>query len=190
MWLWVILISLSNLKRVRLCDPSRHRKCNVAKSRGTDWKRRDKSVRHFLIWSCRKCVPHQVSHLHSLIFYLQCIYTLGGGEFLLLSDYKELAARGISAEQEILTRHFTYFGPVPEGLYRQVNDKNWSEAMKEASDTADLAFKDQPELRFTWWSQELGAAAQDIISGMTNLDPAARTTIDHVLSHRWWQQIE
>lgn len=162
----------------------------MAKSRGTDWKRRNKSVRHFLIWSCRKYIPHQASHLHRLIFYLQCIYTLGGGDFLLLNDYKQLAARGISAEQEILTRHFTYFGPVPEGLYRQVNDKNWSEAMKEASEVADLAAKDQPELRFTWWSQELGAAAQDIISGMTNLDPAARITIDHILSHRWWQEIE
>ncbi|KAL6707652.1 hypothetical protein ACN47E_004002 [Coniothyrium glycines] len=123
-------------------------------------------------------------------FGLVCIYTLGGGDFLLLNDYKELAARGISAEQEILTRHFTYFGPVPDGLYKQVNDKNWSEAMKETSEIADLAAKDQPELRFTWWSQELGAAAQDLISGMTNLDPAARTSIDDVLSHRWWQEIE
>jgi hypothetical protein len=62
--------------------------------------------------------------------------------------------------------------------------------MKVASETADLAAKDQPELRFTWWSQELGSAAQDMISGMINLDPVARTTIDHVLSHRWWQEME
>lgn len=130
------------------------------------------------------------SQLCSLILCSQCIYTLGGGEFLLLDDYKELAERGISAEQEILTRHFTYFGPVPEGLFKQVNDKNWCEAMKAASEIADLAAKDQPELRFTWWSQELGSAAQNMISGMMTLDPAARTTIGHVLSHPWWQEME
>ncbi|KAH6723144.1 kinase-like domain-containing protein [Leptodontidium sp. MPI-SDFR-AT-0119] len=123
-------------------------------------------------------------------FGLVCIYTLSGGEFLLLNDYKELVKQGISAEQEILTRHFIYFGPVPEGLYKQVNDKNWCEAMKESSEIADLAAKDQPELRFTSWSQELGSAAQDMIYWMTNLDPAHRTTIDHVLSHRWWQDRE
>ncbi|KAH9220257.1 kinase-like domain-containing protein [Leptodontidium sp. 2 PMI_412] len=123
-------------------------------------------------------------------FGLVCIYTLSGGEFLLLNDYMELVKQGISAEQEILTRHFIYFGPVPEGLYKQVNDKNWCEAMKESSEITDLAAKDQPELRFTSWSQELGSAAQDMIYWMTNLDPAHRTTIDHVLSHRWWQDRE
>ena len=160
----------------------------MAKSRRTDWKRCNESVRHFLIWSCRKCTPSKVNY--DLIFYSQCIYTLGGGEFLLLNDYKELVKQGISAEQELLTRHFIYFGPVPEGLYKQVNDKNWCESMKESSEIADLAAKDQPELRFTSWSQELGSAAQDMIYGMTNLDPAHRTTIDHVLSHRWWQDRE
>jgi len=123
-------------------------------------------------------------------FYSECIYTLGGGEMLLIDNYKELVERGISAEQEILTRHFTYFGPVPEGLYKRVNDENWCEAMKETSKMADLAAKEQPELRFTWWSRELGPAAQDMISGMTNLDPEARTTIDHVLSHYWWQEMD
>ncbi|KAK0111174.1 hypothetical protein ONS95_001550 [Cadophora gregata] len=123
-------------------------------------------------------------------FGLVCIYTLGGGEFLLLNDYKELAERGVSAEQEILTRHFTYFGPVTEGLYKQVDDKNWCEAMKSSSERADWLAKDDPELRFSWWSQELGSAAKDMICGMTDLDPAARLPIDHVLSHSWWQDVD
>ncbi|KAF2433944.1 kinase-like protein [Tothia fuscella] len=105
-------------------------------------------------------------------FGLVCIYTLGGGEFLLLNDYKELAER------------------VPEGLYKHVNDKDWCEAMKASAEIADLAIEAQPELRFTSWSQELGSAAQDMMSGMTNLDPACSTTIDQVLTHRWWQELE
>ncbi|KAH7333305.1 hypothetical protein BKA65DRAFT_527512 [Rhexocercosporidium sp. MPI-PUGE-AT-0058] len=95
-----------------------------------------------------------------LSFGLVCIYTLGGGEFLLLNDYKVLAKQGISAEQEILTRHFT-LGQFPK----------------------DFTSKSMARI-------ELDSAAQDMISGMTNLDPACRTTIDHVLSHCWWQCLE
>ena len=42
----------------------------------------------------------------SILSYSQCIYTLGGGDLLLLNDYQELAKGGITPEQEILTRHF------------------------------------------------------------------------------------
>jgi hypothetical protein len=28
-----------------------------------------------------------------------------------------------------------------------------------------------------------------MMSGMTNPDPAARTAIDPVLAHRWWQDV-
>lgn len=119
---------------------------------------------------------------------LQCIYALGGGDFLLLNDYQELAKIGIRPEQEILTRHFSYFGSVPQGLLQQVHSEDWCNALKAASEMADEAVKEQPELRFERWGEELGPEAQNMISGMTNPDPAARTTIDQVLAHRWWQE--
>jgi len=50
------------------------------------------------------------------------------------------------------------------------------------------AVQDQPELRFERWGEELGPETQNMISGMTGLDPTARTTIDQVLTHRWWQE--
>ncbi|KAF1956011.1 kinase-like protein [Byssothecium circinans] len=98
-------------------------------------------------------------------FGLVCIYALGGGELLLLNDYQELVSRGITPEQEVVTRHFSYFGPVPEGLFKHVDSEYW----------------------FERWGQDLGPEALDMISGMTNLDPTARTTIDQVLTHGWWQ---
>ncbi|KAI1395214.1 kinase-like domain-containing protein [Hypoxylon fuscum] len=119
---------------------------------------------------------------------LVCIYALGGGDFLLLNDYQELAKIGIRPEQEILTRHFSYFGSVPQGLLQQVHSEDWCNALKAASEMADEAVKEQPELRFERWGEELGPEAQNMISGMTNPDPAARTTIDQVLAHRWWQE--
>ncbi|KAK3364123.1 kinase-like domain-containing protein [Lasiosphaeria hispida] len=122
------------------------------------------------------------------LFGLMCIYVLGGGEFLLLNDYQELVKNGISPEQEILIRHFSYFGPVTEGLLQQVNSEDWCNALKGVSQIAEEAVKEQPELRFEWWGKELGPEAQNMISGMTNMDPMARTTIEQVLAHPWWQE--
>jgi serine/threonine protein kinase len=118
----------------------------------------------------------------------QCIYALGGGEFLLLNDYDELVRLGIKPEQEIITRHFSYFGSVSEGLLKQVNSEDWCNALKGASEMAEVAVKEQPELKFERWGEVLGPETQNMISGMTNPDPTARTTIDQVLAHRWWQE--
>ena len=113
---------------------------------------------------------------------------MGGGEFLLLNDYQELAKRVITPEQEILIRHFSYFGPAPEGLFKQVKDENWCNALKSASEIAEEAAREQPDIRFERWGEELGPEAQNMISGMANPDPGARTTIDQVLTHNWWQE--
>ena len=134
-----------------------------------------------------------VSKLYlSLRFYtklnIQCIYALGGGEFLLINDYQQLVESGIRPEQEILTRHFSYFGPVSDGLLKQVNSEDWCDALRGASKVAEEAVKEQPELRFERWGEELGPEAQNMISGMIDPDPTARTTIDQVLTHRWWQE--
>ena len=119
---------------------------------------------------------------------LQCIYALGGGDFLLINDYQQLVESGIWPEQEILTRHFSYFGPVSDGLLKQVNSEDWCDALRGVSKIAEDAVKEQPELRFERWGEELGPEAQNMISGMTDPDPTARTTIDQVLTHRWWQE--
>jgi hypothetical protein len=107
---------------------------------------------------------------------------------LLLDDYQELVKLGITPEQEILTRHFTYFGPVHDGLFKQVNDEDWVKALKGASEMSELAVEDQPQMRFKRWGVELGDQAVDMISGMTNPDPTARLTINQVLAHPWWQE--
>ena len=91
-------------------------------------------------------------------------------------------------EQEILTRHFSYFGAVTEGLLRQVNDEHWSESLKSASRVSERAVEDQPDQRFEQWGAGLGTAALAMISGMMKMDPGARLTIDRVLAHPWWEE--
>jgi hypothetical protein len=113
---------------------------------------------------------------------------LGGGDFLLLNDYHELADRGITPEQEILTRHFCYFGPVPEGVLKVDGNANWSAALEGAAKIANEMVKDEPGLRFERWGEELGPEALRMISGMTALDPKARLNIDQIMVHPFWDE--
>ncbi|KAH4235072.1 hypothetical protein HBI06_059500 [Parastagonospora nodorum] len=122
-------------------------------------------------------------------FGLVCLYALGAGETILINDYQELAKLGITPEQEILTRHFSYFGSANDGLLKQIDSEKWSKALKLASQMAELAVEDQPEMRFDVWGQELGSGAQDMIAGMMKPDPRARATIDDVLAHSWWDEV-
>ncbi|CAK3772217.1 Serine threonine- kinase ppk4 [Lecanosticta acicola] len=116
------------------------------------------------------------------------IYALGGGELLVLNDYQRLVKAGITPEQEVLTKHFCYFGPVPESLYQQIEDEKWRAALQLASRMAEAEVEERPMLRLRVWGQELGDKAMDMLSGMTNLDPKARLTIDQVLALPYWRE--
>jgi hypothetical protein len=118
----------------------------------------------------------------------QYIYALGGGELLILNDYQNLVKTGITPEQEVVTKHFCYFGPVPESLYEQIKDDKWRVALQVASRMAEAEVEERPMLRLRVWGQELGETAVDLLSRMTNLDPKARLTIDQVLAHPYWQE--
>lgn len=104
------------------------------------------------------------------------------------STHQSLVKDRISPEQEILLRHFAYFGPVSEGLLQRIDSEVWATALKGASRGAEMAVKDEPGRRFEVWGQHFGLEAQSMISGMTAIDPATRITIDRVLAHRWWQE--
>ena len=113
---------------------------------------------------------------------------MGGSDFLLLNDYQELVARGITPEQEILTRHFCYFGPVPDAVLQVVGDEDRSAALEGAAKIADEMVKDEPGLRFERWGEELGPEALHMIAGMMALDPKARLGIDQIMAHPFWAE--
>ncbi|RMY90897.1 hypothetical protein D0862_09851 [Hortaea werneckii] len=121
-------------------------------------------------------------------FGLVCIYALGGGDLLLLNNYQELAGRGVTPEQEILTRHFAYFGPVPDAVFEDFGDENWSAALKGAAVIADELVKDDPRLRFERWGEELGPEALRMIAGMVALNPKARLDINQIMAHLFWEE--
>ncbi|KJX93784.1 calcium/calmodulin dependent protein kinase [Zymoseptoria brevis] len=132
-------------------------------------------------------ISNRASDVYSLG--LVYIYVLGGGDLLVLKNYQDLLKAGITPEQEIITKHFCYFGPVPESLYQQIRDEDWRTALRGASEMAEAEVKDRPILRLQLWGQELGESALELLSGMTNLDPKARLTIDQVLALEYWREV-
>lgn len=118
----------------------------------------------------------------------KCIYAFGGKDNLFLPSEEEMLKNGASPEEQIVIRHFCYFGPASEGLFRLVDDEKWCTVLREVSEQAQELVKENPDWRFEQWGEGLGTEGLDLISGMTNPDPTARPTIDQVLSHPWWQQ--
>lgn len=103
---------------------------------------------------------------------------------------KALKQHNVSPEQEIVVRHFTYFGPLPKGLLRHVDDEKWTTLFNIASEIADAEAAKDPDCRFERWSFEdtpqLTTEAKDMIARMMRLDPAQRATVNETLSHPWW----
>ena len=75
---------------------------------------------------------------------------LGGGELLHLENYRDLLRFGITPEQEVLSRHFAYFGSVPEKLLKRVNNDAGRKLLKDMSELADDFVKNNPERRFLY----------------------------------------
>jgi hypothetical protein len=167
-----------------LCRRQRH----VEKPGRADRKRRDQGLGYLLVRPDGKYA--MLGGWNHADCYLKCIHALGGGDFLLLNDYQELVNRGVTPEQEILTRYFCYFGPVPDAILKVAGDWDWSAALEGAAKIADAMVKDEPGLRFERWGEELGSEALRMISGMTALYPEARLGIDQVMAHPSWLEDE
>lgn len=95
---------------------------------------------------------------------------------------------GITAEQEIVTKQFCYFGPVPESFYQQTKDGGWRHAFRMAARVAEAEVEERPMLRMKVWGEELGETAVELLTGMTNLYPKGRLTIEQVLDHAYWRE--
>lgn len=119
---------------------------------------------------------------------VQCIYTLGGRESRLINDCPELAKLGTSPQQAVVTRHFSYFGPANQGLLNVISCEEWTKALRILSKETDLFVQDHPGMSFEVWGHAFGSGAQEMISGMTKIDPRARPPINQVMEHLLWKE--
>jgi serine/threonine protein kinase len=108
----------------------------------------------------------------------QCFFVITGAEWL-HPNFDELET---DAEPVILYKLLTAFGPLPKALVSHVDDEQGGalmEALWEAIKEEGLyePFKD--------WSQNtfpnLDHEAKELISRMTNLDPAKRATMSEIM---------
>lgn len=103
---------------------------------------------------------------------------------------KQMKENRIPPEQEIVVRHLMYFGPLPGGLLKHVNDEKWTKLFRAASEIAETEAAEDPDCRFERWSVDdaphLTSGARNMITTMTRLDPAQRARIEKVLQHPWW----
>ncbi|KAH9865496.1 hypothetical protein J1614_009081 [Plenodomus biglobosus] len=123
-------------------------------------------------------------------FGLVCIYALGGAPKLLISDYAALHKLGITLEQEILSRHFVYFGLPGANLFNLVRNEMWCRVLQRSFRVAEYMVKNAPELKFEVWAREAGAEALELIGAMVSVDPGARATMEWVLAHSRWSDLE
>ena len=56
------------------------------------------------------------------------------------------------------------------------------------NELAEVDLEERPFMSFEVWGQLLGSEAQKMISETTKIDPRARSTIDEILAHPWWQE--
>lgn len=109
---------------------------------------------------------------------------------ILLDNLETLLKKGIPPEQEVLTRQFCYFGPVPEELFKWIGDEEWRARLEQTKQQADKIMERHPGIRFTYLMEDIGENAVGLIGGMTKLDPGARLTIEEVLMHPVWEEKE
>jgi serine/threonine protein kinase len=94
-------------------------------------------------------------------------------------------------ELVILYKLLTGFGPFPKALVSHVNDEQGGALMEglwEAIKGEGLyePFKDWPQNKFP----NLDHEAKELISRMTNLDPAQRATISEVMEDPYWDTVK
>ena len=118
---------------------------------------------------------------------LKCLYTITGAETL-HPDFEQLKKEGIEAEQVILYKLLSTFGPFSQELIRHVNDEYWGELLEALSRIVE---DEDPSWRFEQWEEStfpnLDPETKRVISRMTNLDPKKRATMDQVLEDSWWK---
>lgn len=107
-------------------------------------------------------------------------------------DLKALVKTNNGLMLEILTRHFSLFGPLPGELLEHIKDEEGSLLFRIASELSEATVRETPEWRFEQWPEgyipHLDLVGRSLISRMSKVDPAARATMDEVLEHSWWQK--
>lgn len=103
-------------------------------------------------------------------------------------DFDQLKEDGVEAEQVMLYKLLSMFGPAPPGLVAHVDDEYWGELLSALS---QVVADEDPSERFEQWDKNafpnLDSEAKRMMLKMTDLDPKKRVAMDQILEDPWWE---
>ena len=115
---------------------------------------------------------------------MQCIYTLI--KRVIFAVNEEELAEGEEVLAMVLERQISYFADEDglNGLLKYLGDSPWCQIFE----VLRAGFnKSNPRQPFSLWQIEnVDEDFKDLISGLTNFDPAKRLTAYEALAHRWF----
>jgi serine/threonine protein kinase len=97
-------------------------------------------------------------------------------------------AVGEEALSVVLERQISYFADEDglNGLLKHLGDSPWCEVFQVIRDDFNKANSRKP---FYLW-KNVDVDFKDLVSGLTNFEPAKRLTAREALAHRWFRDIE
>lgn len=84
---------------------------------------------------------------------------------LIIKYRRRLNVAGISPEQDMVIKHFYYFGPVTENLCKRIRDEDWRAALRGAARAADVEVTERPEARMRSWIEGEGLGEHTVNFG-------------------------
>ena len=102
-------------------------------------------------------------------------------------DHQELRKREVEPENEVLSRHIVYSGPLSEGLLKHTADETWQTVLDQVAEGAAGA---DSSFHLSNWREDgfpnIDAGAKSMLTKIMNLDPAKKATIDYILADPYW----
>jgi serine/threonine protein kinase len=118
---------------------------------------------------------------------IQCIYAVI--KRLIFAVDKEELAEGEEALVVVLERQISYFADEDglNGLRKHLSDNPYCEIFEVLRSGFN---ESNPRKPFSLWEIEsVDEEFKDLISGLTNFDPAKRLTANEALAHRWFASV-
>jgi serine/threonine protein kinase len=117
----------------------------------------------------------------------QCVYAVT--KKLIFAVAEDEVEGGSDVLAVIMQRQFSYFADEDgfDGLLKHLGDSPWCEMFRVVHDSFDETHPLMPVSM--WKGHNIDADFRDLVSGLTNFDPARRITAHEALAHRWFADV-
>lgn len=93
---------------------------------------------------------------------------------------------GVEPEVEVLSNMLSYFGPLPEGLTKHIQDSPWREVLIALDQSFDT---NTPRKPFRLWRdiEGLESGDKEFFGRILNLDPGLRPSAEELSKEGWFR---